>query len=110
MALEGGLEVEVTGGAVEFVFTVANVGDEPVSLEFRSGLAADIAVHRGDEELWRWSDGQLFTQALWSESLDADESVTYEATWSDPDPGTYDVIASLEASNADLEARTSFDV
>lgn len=110
MALEGGLDVEATAESVEFVFTVINVGDEVVTLEFRSGLAADIAVQSGDAELWRWSDGQLFTQALWSESLDADESISYAATWSDPEPGTYDVIASLEASNADLVVRTSFDV
>lgn len=110
MALDGTLGVSTAEDTVAFTFRVTNAGDEPVELEFRNGLAADFIVFDGATTVWQWSEGRMFTQALWSESLDADESVSYEATWSDPVAGTYDVIASLEASNADLEARTSFDV
>lgn len=110
MALDGHLEAVVITEAVEFAFTVTNAGDEPMSLEFRSGLGADIAVLRGGAEVWRWSDGRLFTQALWSETLAPGESVIHEATWPDPDPGTYEAVGRLAAENADVEASAAFTV
>lgn len=110
MALDGQLDVGVAPGAVEFAFSVTNAGDEPVTIRFRSGLAADIAVHTADAEVWRWSDGRLFTQALWSETLAPGESVTHESTWPDPDPGTYEAVGRLEAENADVEASAEFTV
>jgi hypothetical protein len=91
MSLDGQLDVGVTPEAVEFVFSVTNAGDEPVTIRFRSGLAADIAVHGADAAVWQWSDSRLFTQARWSETLAPGESVTHEATWPDPEPGTYEV-------------------
>lgn len=110
MALDGSLAVSRSDDAVAFTFVVTNAGDEPVELRFRNGLAADFVVLDGETAVWRWSDGRLFTQALWSEPLAPDGSVTYEATWSDPVPGTFDAVATLEASNVDLEARTEFGV
>lgn len=110
MALDGQLDVGVSPEAVEFTFSVTNVGDEPMTLRFRSGLAADIAVYRGDAELWRWSDGRLFTQALWSETLAPGESLTHEAAWPDPGPGNYEAVGRLEAENAEVEASAAFTV
>lgn len=109
MSLEGTLEVAV-GTRVEFTFTVTNVGQDTVDLEFSSGQAADFAVYENDTEVWRWSDGRMFTQALGSERLRPEEAATYNGRWADPQPGTWTAIATLEAANASVEAAMSFEV
>lgn len=110
MALDGRLDVSDTPDGVTFAFTVTNTADEPRQLNFRSGLAADFAVSTNDTEIWRWSAGRGFTQALWSDTLSPGESNAFEATWEAPQPGDYTVVATLEAHNADVEAGAEFTV
>lgn len=110
MALDGRLDVDVTGDAVEFAFEVTNAGDEPIELEFRSGLRADFEVRAGDDTVWRWSDGRLFTQALHAVTLDPGESLGQEGVWPTPEPGTYRAVATLEATDADLARTVEFAV
>lgn len=95
---------------VEFVVRITNTGDTPIELEFRDGLAVDVTVERDDEAVWRWSEGRMVTQALWSERLGPGEATTYEARWDDPTPGRYEAVASLAATNTDVEARAPFEV
>lgn len=109
MTLTGGLSADVDD-AVEFEFTVTNTGTEPRELEFRSGQVADIVVRSGDDEAWRWSDGRMFTQALQTEMLPPGESLVFEGSWADPVRGTYEAVAALEATNANVEARAEFEV
>lgn len=110
MALTGSLDTQVESDRVSFSFTVANDGDEPVTLSFRDACAADFAVFDGEEERWRWSRGRMFTQALQSASLDPGESVTYEGEWQNPEAGTHTTVATLEADNHDCEARAEVSV
>lgn len=109
MGLDGTLDVTVDDG-VAFAFAVTNDGDEPVDLTFSDALEADFAVRDGDDEVWRFSEGRMFAQALGSETLAPDETATYEATWSDPSPGDYVAVATLEAREQDCEARAEFAV
>jgi len=108
MSLEATLDASVDG-TVEFEFSVRNAGDSPVELQFRSGQVADVAVVDDGEEVWRWSDGRMFTQALHSQTLDPGESDSYEFTWEDPQPGTYTATATLEAEQ-NAEATTTVTV
>ena len=108
-SLDGDLAVS-TNEAVAFGFTLSNAADEPVELRFRTGQAAEFVVVEDGTEVWRWSAGRMFTQALWSERLGPGESATYEATWHDPEPGAYEAVATLAATNADVEARARFEV
>lgn len=110
MALAGSLSVTREVDGVRFAFTVTNTAGEPRELHFRSGQTADVVVLEGDREVWRWSDGRLFTQALRTETLAAGEAMTHEATWDAPAAGEYDAVATLEADDADVEARASFVV
>ena len=61
--LDASLEVTV-GDGVAFQFTVVNGGDTPAELTFRDACRADFAVHEDDAEVWRYSDGQMFAQAV----------------------------------------------
>ena len=110
MTLTGSLDTRVETDRVSFTFTVANDGDDPVTLSFRDACTADFAVLDGETERWRWSQGRMFTQALQSESLDPGESVTYEGEWQNPDTGTHTAVATLEAENHDCEARVEIAV
>ena len=110
MSLEGRLDVTVRDRAVEFSFVVTNASTEPVELSFRSGFVADIAAFADGSEVWRWSDGRMFTQALGTETLEPGESFVHAATWDDPRPGEYTAVATLQATNHDVEAAVEFSV
>ena len=110
MPLVGSLAITVGEGAVEFRFSVENENTEPVELEFRSGQVADVVVYEGDEEVWRYSDGRMFTQAIQREQLSPGESFAYEMTWEDPEEGDFTAEASLAATNVDLTTTASFSV
>lgn len=110
MPLEGNLEVTVEGQRVTFAFTVENGGTRPVELEFRSGKVADVVVSEDEQVVWRWSEGQMFTQALDTETLQPGEKFTREMTWEDPPPGQYTAEATLDAPNLTLVERESFSV
>lgn len=110
MTLQSSVTATVGSDRVEFEYTVENVGTDPVELTFRSGLKADFAVLEDGEEVWRASDGRMFTQALQSETLDAGASETFPGAWESPDPGDYTVVATLNTTGPDAEARTTFSV
>lgn len=110
MTLQSSVTATVHGDRVEFEYTVENSGDDPEELTFRSGLLADFAVLEDDEEVWRASEGQMFTQALKSETFDAGSSETFSDAWDDPTPGDYTVVATLNTTGDDAEARTDFSV
>lgn len=110
VSLDGRLAADVGDGAVAFVFTVTNDGSEPADLTFRSGLRAEVVVSEGETEVWRWSDGRLFTQAVETETVGPSGSVRFELRWADPEPGTYTATASLAAADADLTDRVTVEV
>ncbi|WP_433624480.1 BsuPI-related putative proteinase inhibitor [Halomicrococcus sp. NG-SE-24] len=110
MTLETDVTATPRGDAVAFELTVRNAGDDPVELTFRSGLTADFAVLDDDEERWRASEGRMFTQALQSETVESGGERTYRGEWSEPEPGEYTVVATLNTVDDRGEARTDFSV
>lgn len=108
MALDATLATTVDDD-VTFQFRVRNAGDTPAELTFRSGQVADVAVFEDDQEVWRWSDGRLFTQALTSRTLPPGETMAEQFTWEEPQPGAYTARAAL-ASDRDVTATTEFTV
>jgi hypothetical protein len=80
-----------------FAFVVTNYGDG-VEVRFPSGLTHDFVVlDYSDREVWRWSEGRLFTQTLQTKQLRAGRSLRYEAKWEDALPGEYRVVATLNS-------------
>ncbi|WP_158056684.1 BsuPI-related putative proteinase inhibitor [Halorussus halophilus] len=110
MAFESSVAVQQSDDHVEFALQVENASEAEANLTFRSGLSADFAVLEDGEEIWRASDGQMFTQALRTESFDAGETKVYPAAWDDARPGDYTVVATLEVQEEDVEARAEFSV
>jgi hypothetical protein len=111
MSLDCSLDVSASSTAVEFAFHVENTGTTPVELNFSSSQTHDVAVSAGGSEIWRFSEGMGFAMMMQSETLDAGDAVTYDATWEDPDPGDYEAVAELATrDDTGCEARASFSV
>lgn len=99
MRLNTSLDVQTTGDAVTVRLTVTNEGDESMELTFNSGQTAEFVATSDGAVVWRWSEGQLFTQQIRTQMLGPGESLTAEGTWTDPEPGDYTVEASLVATD-----------
>jgi hypothetical protein len=108
--LDSSLEVTV-GEEVRFRFTVTNATGEPVELTFRDSGRADFAILTDDgEEVWRWSDGRTFIQAIQYSDLQPGQEATFTESWPDPTPGDYTAEATLRAVEHDISSRTPFSV
>jgi len=109
------LEVNV-GTAVDFSFHVTNHAARKLELLFPSGQTHDIVVvDSAGREVWRWSDGRMFTQSLQNRILESNATLTWQATWRTESgglmpPGRYVAIASLLSENKPLEQRVEFAV
>lgn len=110
MSLQGTLDATVNGD-VEFRFEVTNTSSEPVELRFRSGKRAEISVTdtQTGEEVWRWGEGRMFTQAISTVEIESNGAFDRTFTWSDPPVGSYEVTAELEAHQS-ASATTTFTV
>ncbi|WP_435360281.1 BsuPI-related putative proteinase inhibitor [Haloarchaeobius sp. DFWS5] len=111
MSLSGTLDATRTADTVTFRFTITNTGSDPVELQFSDSQTHDVTVVTDeDTEFWRWADDQMFMQMLQQQTIDPNDSVTYECSWDDPQPGTYVAEAFLAANNADCEASAEFSI
>jgi hypothetical protein len=100
------------GGSVALSLHVTNLADHSLELDFPNGQTHDFVVlDSSGHELWRWSKGRMFTQALQNKLLASTETVTYEERW-DPHGlhGDFTLVAILRSSNFPKEERVGFKV
>ncbi len=97
---------------VNFAFHVTNNAERRLELTFPSGQTYDIVVQDVvGREVWRWSEGRLFTQALQNHILESNETLSYEAAWNPSTAhGTFVAVASLRSENHPLEQRVRFSI
>lgn len=58
--------------------SITNTGDKEVALTYPSGQKYEFLVTDGTgEELWRWSEGQVFTQAVQTVKVKPAETYNY---------------------------------
>lgn len=96
---------------VRFAFRVANEGSKKLELRFADGRTHDVVVLDSiGREVWRWSEGRLFTQTVQSKVLRVSDGMAFEEAWEDPRPGTYTAVATLTSSNFPIEQRAAFTV
>jgi hypothetical protein len=109
-AIASGLDVQVQRD-VKFAFHVTNNAARRVELVFPSGQTHDVVVMDSlGREVWRWSEGRMFTQAIQNRVLEANETLTYQAAWTPAGAhGKYVAVASLNGDQA-LEQRVEFVV
>lgn len=96
---------------VRFDFRVTNVGRTAAEVSFADGQTHDVAVvDEAGREVWRWSEGRLFTQSMQQHVVRAGDAVAYEATWERPAPGRYTAVATLVSADFPVTHRVRFVV
>lgn len=103
------LDVHVADG-VRFALHVTNEAQKTLELTFPDGQTHDVVVlDAAEREVWRWSDGRMFTQSLQNRVLDEDETASYEAAWPARSAhGAFTAVASLRSQNHPVERRVRF--
>lgn len=100
------------GGAVSLSLHVTNLADHSLELDFPNGQTHDFVVlDSTGAELWRWSKGRMFTQALQNKLLSSSETVTYQEQWNPRGKeGDFTLVAILRSSNYPVEERVRFTI
>ncbi len=103
--------VDTANGAVNFAISVNNESAKRVELSFADGQTHDFVVlDSAGREVWRWSAGRLFTQAMQNRLVDAYDSTVYREHWSSGAPGTYSLVAELRSENHPVRRRVDFSI
>jgi hypothetical protein len=96
---------------VRFAFSVTNAGSKRLEVRFPSGRTHDVVVLDSlGREVWRWSEGRLFTQAVQNRVVRASDVLSFEEEWKDAAPGRYTAVVSLASNNYPVEHRAEFVV
>ncbi|MFD1735280.1 BsuPI-related putative proteinase inhibitor [Bacillus salitolerans] len=100
------LQVEATDHKALFKIQFMNNSNEDVKLTFSSGQKYEIIVNDSNGmEVYRYSNGRAFTEALETIELKANEELAYQEEWdysvdgTDIQPGTYTAIATILPMN-----------
>src|SRR5271155_3962945 len=92
-ALVSTLAVVVKKG-VAMTFRVVNEGSKRLEVNFPSGKTHEVVVVDSlGREVWRWSEGRMFTQSLQNRVLHASDTLDYDAVWENAPAGKYTAIA-----------------
>ena len=74
-------------------------------------MTHDIAVlDEHGNQVWRWSDGRLFTAAFQNKVLRSDDTLSFNESWKRPVPGRYVAVARLISQNYPQVQRVAFAV
>ena len=102
------------GGEITFVLNVVNNTKKSVELSFPTGQTHDfVVIDSLGREVWRWSQGRMFTQALRNKLLGRGESLELsEALKRDKplSPGKYTARALLTSRNFPITREAEFTV
>ena len=109
-ALVSTLNVVVKNG-VAMAFKVVNSGAKRLEVNFPSGKTHEVVVLDSlGREVYRWSEGRMFTQSLQNRVLHASDTLDYDAVWRNAPAGLYTAIATLSSQNFPMEQKTAFVV
>ncbi len=101
--------VDTADGTVSFAIEVTNATGKRVELNFPDGRTHEFVVlDTAGREVWRWSAGRLFTQAMQNRLLDAHDSAIYRERWLPNAPGQYTLVAQLRSENHPMQQRVDF--
>ena len=98
------------GSTVDLTLHVTNLHDRAIELRFPTGQTHEFAVlDSAGREVWRWSDGRLFTQSLQAHLLGARETIDYSGHWDAAGKsGRFTAVSSLRSANHPVQERVDF--
>jgi hypothetical protein len=98
------------GRDVLFVLELTNAAERRLEVNFPNGKTHEfVVVDSAGQEVWRSTDGRIFTQTIRNKLLGRGQSMRISHRWRAPTPGHYTVVASLNSSNFPLQQRHAFD-
>jgi hypothetical protein len=108
------LTVRSSGSEITFALNVVNNTKKNVELTFPTGQTHDfVVIDSVGRELWRWSEGRMFTQALRNKLLGRGESLELAETMRRAKalpPGRYTARALLTSRNFPITREAEFTV
>jgi hypothetical protein len=97
--------------ASHFSFEVTNAGKKKLELTFADGRTHEFVVLDSlGREVWRWSEGRIFTQSMQNRVLRTSDLLRYQDAWDAPAPGRYVAVATLASANFPVTQRVEFTV
>lgn len=85
------------GRTVRFALRVTNIQGRRTELTFPTSKQYDFWVTRGRDEVWRWSDGRVFTPSVEKRTIDPQGAISLEEPWPASPAGSYTVHGELQA-------------
>jgi hypothetical protein len=98
------------GDGVRFKLNVTNTTNKMVELKFRNGFTHDFyVVDDSGKEIWRWSTGRMFTQAMRTKLVKSRDEATFSNEWRPMNlKGHFTAVAVLKSANHPIEERVEF--
>jgi len=81
------LETEFTasGDSVRVIYRLINTAEDAMRLMYRSGQQYDLVLEGLEGEVWRWSEGRGFHDALWEQTLTPGDTLAVHEAFAMPD-------------------------
>jgi hypothetical protein len=103
------VSIDTTNGEVRFAIAVRNGTRKSVEINFPDGRTHDfVVIDSAGREIWRWSQGRLFTQAMQNRFVSSHDSVVYDEAWQAATPGKYTLVATLNSENHPVRQQVPF--
>lgn len=95
---------------LRFTLNVKNNTAKMLELRFPDGQTHDFVVKDfAGKEIWRWSEGRMFTSAMKSETLKGKGETAFEESWdSQGQHGSFTAVAILKSNNFPIETSVQF--
>jgi hypothetical protein len=97
--------IEEVGDIMRFELSLTNEGEEKAFIQFPSGQQFEIVVRNQDnQEVYRYSDGKMFTMALVMREVEPKETLVWKDEWKETRPGVYTVTGELQIMSINGES------
>jgi Intracellular proteinase inhibitor len=108
-SLASSFAVNVKDG-VQFSLDVRNNTARMVELRFPNGMTHDFVVlDENGREVWRWSNGRMFTQTLQNKLIKSRDNAVFADNWTGRNMhGKFTAVAILASENHPVEERSQF--
>ncbi|MGH7651317.1 MAG: BsuPI-related putative proteinase inhibitor [Gemmatimonadaceae bacterium] len=95
---------------LRFSLHVTNNTSKMLELRFPDGQTHDFVVKDfTGKEIWRWSEGRMFTSAMRNETLKAKGQTVFEESWNPKGQhGEFTAVAVLRSNNFPVETSVQF--